>query len=153
MTSPVVVFERMFVAGWGDMDVNAHMGNTAYLDKAADVRMMFLAEHGFPADALLRRRLGPVVMKDEVTYFREVRLMESLRVTYQAAGLSADSSRFRVRNEFWRHDGQLAARLTSTGGWLDLDARRLVVPPEELRAAFARLARTEDYEVLPSSIR
>ena len=147
------MFERVFVVGWGDMDFNSHMSNTAYLDKAADVRMMFLAEHGFPADELHGRRIGPVVMKDEIAYFREVRLMESLRVTYQAAGLSEDSSRFRVRNEFWRADGDLAARLTSTGGWLDLNARKLIVPPEALRAAFRHLARTEDFEVLPSSIK
>ena len=48
-------FERTAIAGWGDMDFNAHMRNTAFLDKAADVRMMFFAEHGFPMEEFLRR--------------------------------------------------------------------------------------------------
>jgi acyl-CoA thioester hydrolase len=39
------VFEREFVAGCGDMDFNSH--NTAFLDKSADLRMMFFAERGF----------------------------------------------------------------------------------------------------------
>ncbi|MES2756127.1 MAG: thioesterase family protein [Pseudomonadota bacterium] len=48
------------------MDFNAHMRNTAYLDKSADVRMMYFAENGFPMAEFVRRKLGPVVMKDEV---------------------------------------------------------------------------------------
>jgi len=28
------VYEKTLIAGWGDMDFNAHMRNTAYLDKA-----------------------------------------------------------------------------------------------------------------------
>jgi acyl-CoA thioester hydrolase len=58
------MFERMLVAGWGDMDYNAHMRNTAYLDKSADVRMMYFAERGFPMAEFARLQLGPVVMKD-----------------------------------------------------------------------------------------
>ncbi len=37
-------FARKFVAGWGDLDFSAHMRNTAFLDRSADVRMMFFAE-------------------------------------------------------------------------------------------------------------
>ncbi len=39
-------YYKEFLAGWGTMDVNGHMANTAYLDLAADVRMAFFAEHG-----------------------------------------------------------------------------------------------------------
>jgi len=66
------MFSKPLFASWGDMDFNAHMRNTAFLDKAADVRMMFFAENGFPMSEFLRLRLGPVVMKDEVEYRREV---------------------------------------------------------------------------------
>ena len=41
------MFEKTLVAGWRDMDYNSHMANTAYLDRAADVRMMYFAENGF----------------------------------------------------------------------------------------------------------
>ena len=56
-------FERVLYAGWRDMDYNSHMANTAYLDRSADVRMMYFAENGFTADDMLRMRIGPVVMK------------------------------------------------------------------------------------------
>ncbi len=147
------MYAKMFVAGWGDMDFNGHMRNTAYLDQSADVRMMYFSENGFPMAEFVRRRLGPVVMKDEVEYFKEVGLLEQLRVTVGNAGLSEDGSRFLVRNEFFRSDETLAAKVTSSGGWLDLTTRKLVAPPEALLRALQSLARTEDFEVLPSRTR
>ena len=147
------MFEKRLVAGWGDMDFNSHMRNTAFLDKSADVRMMFFSENGFPMEEFFRRRLGPVVRKDEIEYFKEVRLLEELRVTLAIAGLAADGSRFLLRNEFWRDDGQLAAKVTSAGGWLDLSLRKLAAPPEALLAALRSLPQTEDFQELASSIK
>ena len=147
------MFVRRIVAGWGDMDFNSHMRNTAYLDRSADVRFMFFAENGFPIDELMKLRIGPVLMKDEVEYFREANLLDELDVVLSLAGLAEDGSRFRLRNEFVRSDGKLCARVTSTGGWLDLAQRRLVVPPESLLNALRVLPMTQDFEVLPSSIK
>ena len=115
--------------------------------------MMFFAENGFPMDELMHQRIGPVVRKDAVEYFTEVRLLEPLRITLMLAGLADDGSRFSIRNEIWREDGKLIARVTSTGGWLDLTTRKLVLPPEALRAALRSLAPTDDFQILASSIK
>jgi acyl-CoA thioester hydrolase len=147
------MFERKLFAGWGDMDFNSHMRNTAYLDKAADARMMFFAKHGFPMREFARLRFGPVIMKDEVEYYREVHLLDELTVTLAIAGVADDGSRFRLRNEFLRADGKPVAKVTSTGGWLDLAARKLVPPPAAMLATLGSLARTDDFETMPSSIR
>ena len=147
------MFEKRLFAGWGDMDFNSHMRNTAFLDKAADLRVMFFAEHGFPVDEFLRRKIGPVIRRDELEYFKEVRLLEELRVTLMIAGLAEDGSRFLIRNEFWRSDGKLAATVTSAGGWLELSLRKLVAPPEALLAALRLLPRTEDFRTLSSNIK
>jgi len=144
---------REMMAGWADMDFNGHMKNTAFLDKSADSRMMFFAERGFPMAEFVRLRLGPVIMKDEVAYFREVALLETIRVDLALAGLAADGSRFTLQNEIFRHDGRLAARVVSTGGWLDLGARKLVAPPPALLAALEGLDRTPEFVAHPSSVR
>ena len=94
------MYEKTLYAGWRDMDYNSHMANTAYLDRAADVRMMYFSENGFSADEMLRLKIGPVVMKDEIEYFREVRLLQELRAGLSLAGLAPDGSRFMLRNEF-----------------------------------------------------
>ncbi|MCL4215279.1 MAG: acyl-CoA thioesterase [Gemmatimonadales bacterium] len=147
------MYEKTLYAGWADMDFNSHMKNTAYLDKTADVRQMFLAENGFPIEEFLRLRIGPVVMRDEVEYFKEVGLQQRIRVTYALAGHAEDGSRFLLRHEIYRPDGALSARVTSLGGWLNLVERRLMVPPPTLLAAMHALERTSDFVVLPSSIR
>jgi len=147
------MYTKTLYAGWADMDFNSHMKNTAYLDKAADVRQMFLAENGFPVEEFLRLRIGPVIMKDEVEYFKEVRLLQQITVTYALAGHAVDGSRFLIRHEVFRPDGERSARVTSTGGWLNLAERRLVVPPPALLSAMNLLERTADFVVLPSSIK
>ena len=141
-------FAKTLYAGWGDLDANGHMRNTAYLDKAADVRMYYFAEHGFPSREFARVGIGPVVRKDEIEYFREVRLLDPVIVTLQVDALSADGARFVLRNEFWRDD-ELVARVTTTGGWLDLKARKLIAPPERLRALLDTAPRTRDFRELP----
>jgi len=147
------MFEKTLVAGWRDMDYNSHMANTAYLDRAADVRMMYFAENGFSVADMMRMKLGPVIMKDEIEYFREVQLLQELRVTLALAGLAPDGSRFMLRNEFAHMDGKRCAAITSTGGWLDLNARKLIAPPEPLHSAQAALPRTADFRELKSSLR
>jgi acyl-CoA thioester hydrolase len=135
------------------MDFNSHMKNTAYLDKTADVRQMFLIEHGFPVEEFLRLKIGPVIMKDEVESFKEVGLQQEITVTYALAGHALDGSRFLLRHEIFRPDGKLSARVTSAGGWLNLDDRKLVAPPPTLLSAMNSLERTSDFIVLPSSIK
>lgn len=147
------MYAKTLFAGWADMDFNAHMKNTAFLDKSADVRMMFFTEHGFPVEEFSRLRLGPVVMKDELEYRKEVGLMNEITVTLAIAGHSDDGSRYILRNEILRMDGTLCARVTSAGGWLDLARRKLVAPPDSLHAAMKSLEPTSDFAVLASSIK
>jgi acyl-CoA thioester hydrolase len=147
------MYQKTLSAGWGDMDFNSHMRNTAFLDKSADVRMMFFSENGFPMGEFVRAGLGPVIMKDEVEYHREVGLLQELAVTLAMAGISDDGSRWLMRNDFLRPDGKLAARVTSGGGWLDLRARKLAVPPPALLQALRSLPRTDDFQTLPTSVK
>ena len=92
-----------------------------------------------------RLRLGPVVRRDELEYFSELLLLDPLRVTLACAGLSPDLSRFRLRNEFFRADGQMSARVISHGGWLDLAARKLTAPPPDLARCMEEMPRTDDF--------
>jgi hypothetical protein len=80
----------------------------------------------------MRLNIGPVVMKDEIGYVKEVLLLEEITVTLSLAGLAEDGSRWILRSDIIRPDGKLAARVNSTGGWLDLGARKLIAPPPAL---------------------
>lgn len=150
MTSPFGDrYFREFLAGWGAMDFNGHLANTAYLDLAADVRMAFFAEHGFPPSEFRRLAIGPVIRKDEVEYFREVGLHDTVVVTHAALGMSPDGARFILENEIWSAAGTRAATVKSTGGWLDLRARKLVPPPPALFEVLQKVPRATGFAELP----
>ena len=48
---------QRFVVGWGDLDGNNHMGNTAILDRAADTRFLYFAFHGFPGQRFAAEKM------------------------------------------------------------------------------------------------
>jgi acyl-CoA thioester hydrolase len=141
-----------FVA-WADVDANAHMANFAYLSKCVDARMSYFKDRGFPAAEFAKRRIGPVVRRDEIEYHRELGLLDPITVTLELAGLAPDGSRFRLRNEVLNGGGMLAARITSEGGWLDLGKRKLIAPPEDLFEVLQAMPQATEFERLPSSIR
>jgi acyl-CoA thioester hydrolase len=144
------VFSIQLFARWSDMDFNQHMGNAAYLGASGDCRMRFLADRGFAASELARRRIGPVVLEDRLTYKKELALLEGFRVELVMAALSSDARRMKLRNTFHRdRDGALVATVESVVLWLDLEARRPVAPPEDLAAIWIALARAADFEWYP----
>jgi acyl-CoA thioester hydrolase len=151
MTSPFEGrYAKNFLASWGAMDINGHLANTAYLNLAADCRMAFFAEHGFPPTEFRRLGIGPVVKKDEIEYFREINLHDTVTVTYALLAMSADGARFVLENEIWSPKGERAAVVRSTGGWLDLRARKLVAPPPGLLEVFQKVPKAEAFRSLPT---
>lgn len=146
-------FLRTIQIGWGDMDANGHMRNSAYLDAASDVRMMYFAVHGFTAAKLAGLGIGPIALKDTLSYQRELFLLDEVAVTLEAAAMAPDGSRFRLLNTFYRPDGEVAATLATDGAWLDLARRRITSPPDELLRVMHALSRTENYVELTSAVR
>lgn len=147
-----MAFEHRFQIGWAHLDGNGHMANTAFVVLAIETRFLYFQSRGFTPAEFRAAAIGPVVRRDEVDYFRELHFLETVRINLLIAGLSDDCSRFRLVNEFHRENGELCARLTSEGGWLDLRARKLAAPPQALAEALRAIERTPDFEVLKSSV-
>jgi acyl-CoA thioester hydrolase len=148
-----VLFTCPFEVRWSDVDGNRHVRNTAFSEYATHTRFRLLAAHGFDAARLEALRFGPVMMREETRYRRELHLGDRVTVTVRCSGLSADASHWRVHQEVLRDDGKEAAVLTIVGGWIHLDSRKLIVPPPELAAILLALPRTRDFEELASLIR
>lgn len=143
-------FEIKVEVRWDDLDANRHVRNTAFSEYASNARFHLLVAHGFDQDRLEQLRFGPVMMREDIRYRRELFFGDVVTVRVHAAGLSADGSHWRVFQEVFRPDGKDAATLSIQGGWIHLDERKLVAPPEELAAVLQSLPRTADFEELPS---
>lgn len=153
MDQTAVPFQQQIVVRWQDIDANRHLRNTAYSEFATDTRFRYVAAHGFTQERFDQLRFGPVILREDIRYRREVLLGQTVTVNFMAAGLSADGSQWRVRQQVLLPDGREAAVLTLDGGWMHMDTRRLIEPPAELVAVMLQLPHTRDFEELPSLLR
>jgi acyl-CoA thioester hydrolase len=135
-------------ARWGEIDSNGHMRNVAYLDISANSRMEFFNANGYTLTEFFGAGIGPVVLKDEIEYKREVRLAEDLIVTNELAGMSEDKTRFVFRNQFIKANGKLACKISSLVAFFDIATRKTIAPPENLMKAILSLPRSEDFSTI-----
>jgi len=146
-------FTRPFVIRWADCDANGHLRNTCYSEYAIEVRMAYLASHGFGLKDFREHGVGPVLIREEIDYLRECHMGEELTVGFTSLGLSPLGTRFKVGHEITRPDGKVAARLVIHGGWMDMKVRRLAPPPEVLRTIMEGVAKAEGFEALPERLK
>jgi acyl-CoA thioester hydrolase len=142
-------YTKIFIVRWSDSDANGHMRNTAYSEYAIDTRMSYLAEHGFPYAKFEELNVGPVILREEIDYLRELRLGDTIEVDFTQLGLAPDGSRFKLAHDFWRPGGKNVARVVLAGGWLDLATRKLVRPPDALFKAISSVPKGDGFEELP----
>jgi acyl-CoA thioester hydrolase len=140
------IFTKEFQVGWGDLDSNGHMKNTAYLDYAATTRFSFFHAHGFSAPRFHEMKFGPIVFKDEVQFFKEMRLLDKFRVSFELDGMSPDGRIIRLMNEIFNEEGERSAVVVTHGAWFDLQKRKVVAPPAELLQVMQQLSKTNSFQ-------
>ncbi|MBV8464595.1 MAG: acyl-CoA thioesterase [Burkholderiales bacterium] len=143
-------FRHTVEVRWADCDANHHVRHSAYADFCTHARIEWLKAQGFGFEQFQAQAFGPVIFSEWTEYFKEVRMSERLTIEVRIAGLGDGCSRFRIHHDVYKEDGKLAAKHEVSGAWLDLKARKLTLPPENLAHIFAELARTEDFEILPA---
>lgn len=139
-----------FKVAWGDLDANNHMANVAFLGRATDARFEYFHRSGFPARRFAVEGIGPVVVREEIFYRRELRLEDEFTVDLKVTGISADGVRFSLEHTFRDATGQVAAVVVAEGVWLDLESRRPRAPTAELDATQRALPRADSFRELPA---
>lgn len=140
-----MIFEKNFEAGWRDVDPNGHVRHSVYGDWAADARFALMQREGFPVPELLALGVGPVILREEFDYLREVNLGDTVTVDVRLSGMSDDGRRWRIRQTVRTEARDVAAALLLHGGWLDLQRRKMVAPPDKLVSLLRNMDRTDDY--------
>ncbi len=138
-------YSKTFVPIWADMDPNRHMRHTAYNDYAAQVRVAFLQDYGYDIEKLDKLRLGPILFREETVFLREIRLGDTIKVDLRVSGLSKEGRRWNMVHRIYNQYDKLSAIIKVEGAWIDMDKRKLIVPPKDLFEKFKELPRTEDY--------
>jgi acyl-CoA thioester hydrolase len=149
MDDPGSVFTVPIGLRWADLDPNGHVRHSVYYDWGAMARIAFLERQGVGLGWMTRNAIGPVLFREEARFMRELRLGDDLHIDVRLAAASPDGRKWRMRHRILRGD-ELTSTVEVDGAWIDLKARKIAVPPAEIVRAFAPLARTEDFAVLPS---
>ena len=133
---------------WSDLDANGHVNYAAYIDAAGDLRYRFFSEHGFPPERFEQLGIGPIYTAIQAQFLREVRMGETIKITFLLAGLSRQGSRWKVHHDILKANGKKAVRIDIEGTILDLNTRKPVVPTPELLQTFNLAPRTKEFETL-----
>ena len=132
-----------------DIDANGHVNYAAYIDAAGDLRYRFFTEHNFPPERFNELGIGPIYTTIHAEFLREVRMGETVTITYMLSGLSPSGARWKVHHDILKSNGKKAVSLDLEGAILDLTTRKPAVPNLELLQTFNLIPRTKDFEVLP----
>ena len=134
---------------WSDLDANGHVNYAAYIDAAGDLRYHFFIKHGFPPERFVQLGIGPVYTALQARFLREVRMGETITITYAISGLSPRGAAWKVHHNVLKSNGKKAVSLDLEGTILDLTTRKPVAPIPELLNIFNLIPRTPDFEILP----
>lgn len=143
-----MTFEVTFNTKWSDFDPNRHMRHTAYNDYAAEVRVRFFQEHGLSINEFAKYNFGPILFKEETSFFKEIHIGENITVNMEMEAASENNERWRVKHEIYNQQGVLSAEVKVYGAWIDLIKRKLTSIPENFNALFNDLPKSENFEVI-----
>ncbi len=121
------------------------MKNTSYSQYATDVRFLFLTDYGLDSRLLAKHKIGPVLLKEELSYFKELKVSQPFIVTCEILRSSRDFKKFAFEQKLLKNGGTTAAKIVVEGLWLDLVKRRPMAPPPDLAVICEQLPRKEDF--------
>ncbi|MCB1303153.1 MAG: acyl-CoA thioesterase [Leptospiraceae bacterium] len=130
---------------WADVDLNGHVRSTAYMNYVTNARVEYFGARGAPIDGLIASGLGPVMLREFVEYKREARLGDLIRIRMKLKGLSETGERWVIQHEVVLPDEKTAVIVDVEGAWLDIQQRKMVVPPPHVKDVFLSLERAKDY--------
>jgi acyl-CoA thioester hydrolase len=139
-------FEINFNTKWSDFDPNRHMRHTAYNDYAAEVRVRYFQEHGLSINEFAKLNIGPILFKEETSFYKEIHIGENITVKMELEGVSTGIERWRFNHQIFNKDDVLAAEIKVYGAWIDLVERKLTAPPAKFVKIFQNLPKTENFK-------
>ncbi len=81
---------------------------------------------------LTRWGIGPVILHERYSFFKEIYADQTVFVTAEIAGMSEDASIYQFLHKFYLPDGTHCATAEATGVWIDTMLRKSTTPPDDV---------------------
>ena len=105
------VYHYKFEVRWSDIDANKHLANSSYVQYCAQTRMAFMNTHKMGLKELSRWGIGPVILHERYSFFKEIYADQTVYVSLEIAGMSEDASIYQIVHKFYMPDGGTGAPL------------------------------------------
>lgn len=146
-------YSKTFEIIWADIDPNRHLRHTAYNNYAAQARISIFAAHGWPVDKIAKAGLGPILFREETKFLKEVGLSEIITVTCQVKAMRKDTSKWTIIHEIFKKENVKAAEIIVEGAWIDLEERKIGIPPTQMQKAIHQFPRTDDFRWIADKVK
>lgn len=135
---------------WSQIDANRHLRHSAYADFGAQARSNMLNKLGLSIEKFAKDKIGPILFREELIYFKEVRLDEVISVSVELSKLNTSNARFSFKHKVYKADGNLAAQINVDGAWMNLTTRKLTNLPSDWYEIIRFIPISDDYEEVNS---
>jgi len=131
---------------WADLDPNFHIRHSVYYDLGAYCRISYLEEHGLTPVLMQELHFGPIIFREEAIFRRELKMGDQVSIDLHLTRSRKDFSRWSIRHQLFKDALTLAATINIDGAWMNTQARKLALPPEQIIAVFETMPRSEGFE-------
>lgn len=128
----MAIHYHKFEVRWSDLDANKHLANSSYVTYCAQARMSFMAKNNVGLAELNRWGIGPVILHERYSFFKEIYMNQMVYVSLELDGFSEDGGIYRFLHKFYLEDGTHCATSEAFGVWIDMMLRKSTTPPDEI---------------------
>ena len=141
------IYYHKFEVRWNDLDANRHLANSSYSQYCAQTRMAFMTKHKMGLKELNRWGIGPVILHESFSFFKEIYMNQEVIVSLEIGGFSEDGAIYQFLPKFYLPDGTHCATSQMIGVWIDTMLRKATTPPDDIVEVINQF-KTPDTKVL-----
>ncbi len=121
------------IVRWSDLDANMHLANSSYMNFTSFARIQFLRHCGIKLSDLAKHRIGPAVLREEFSFFREAHEGQEVMISVAVTGNSENGEIFEFEHNLYdKLTGTHLAYSRVFGVWFSTVERKKTPPPVEL---------------------
>lgn len=125
-------FAETFVR-WSDLDANMHLANASYMNFTSHARISFLRHCGIKLSHLAKYGIGPAVLREEFSFFREAHEGQEIMISVAVTGNSENGEIFEFEHNLYdKNTGTHIAYSRVFGVWFSMRNRKKTPPPIEM---------------------
>ncbi len=130
------MYETKFKVRSTQVDSFGHLNNAAYLEIYEWARWEWAEASGDdPIKRAQEQGIGPAILHIDLSFQKEIRLHQE--ITVRTWFHSMERIRAQIAQEMIKADGQVASKVLITYVMFDLNTRKVISIPDEMRAMFA----------------